>query len=82
MEIQSIDLQGKLIDWFLYGAVFYWKVFPEAYPKPDRASEAEVFVKMVNVFWSLTIFAESSVSDVWLGSEYAFVFPNKLQFLI
>ena len=66
----------------MYGVIFYWKVFPEAYPKPGRASRAENFVKMVNDFWSLAIFAESYVSDVWVGSEYAFVFLNKLQILI
>ena len=81
-EIQSIDLKFRSIDWFLYGVIFYWKVFPEAYTKPSRASRAENFVKMVNDFRSLAIFTESYVSDVWVGSEYASVFLNKLQILI
>ena len=31
----------------------------------------EAFVKIVNDFQSLTIFAKSSILNVWQGSEYA-----------
>ena len=43
---------------------FYREVFPEVYPKPNWASAAEIFVKIINAFWSLVIMAETSVSDV------------------
>ena len=30
----------------------------------------DLFAKIVNGFNQLTVFIESSISDVWLGSEY------------
>ena len=75
MKILSINLQNGWTHWFLYGTIFYCKAFSEAYPEPVRASRTDIFVKIVNGFPSLAIFAESSVSVVWLV-------PNRLQFLI
>ena len=41
----------------------------------------ELYLKIVNVFQPLTIFANSSILDVWQGSEYVsvqfYVFLNK-----
>ena len=35
-----------------------------------QTSKIELFSKIVNSFYSLTIFAKSSILDVWKGSEY------------
>ena len=64
---------------------------PEAYSESSRASDMELFVKIVNNSRLLTTFAESSFLEVWLGSGYTgffvhpwwdgapgFAFPNKL----
>ena len=45
----------------------------EAYLKPCQESKMKAFLKIVNVFQSLTIFAKSSILDVWQGSEYVSV---------
>ena len=45
----------------------------EAYSEPFKASKMKLFVKIVNDFQSLTIFAKSSILDVWQGYEYASV---------
>ena len=42
----------------------------EAYSEPCKHLRWS-FVKKVNDFQSLTIFAKSSILNVWLGSEYA-----------
>ena len=41
------------------------------YSEPCQISEMELFAKIVHGFQSLFIFAKSSISDVWHGSEYA-----------
>ena len=43
----------------------------EGYSEPCQTSKMDVFAKIVNGFSSLTIFAESSVLDVWQESEFA-----------
>ena len=43
----------------------------EAYQEPSQAPKMELFAKIVNDFHSLTIFAKSYISDIWLGSECA-----------
>ena len=41
------------------------------YSEPSETSKMKPFAKMVNSWKLLTIFAKSSISDVWVGSEYA-----------
>ena len=43
----------------------------EDYSEPSRTSEIKHVAKIVNGFQPLTIFAECSILDVRLGSEYA-----------
>ena len=43
----------------------------KAYLKPCQTSEIKLFAKIVNGFHPLTIFAKSSIFDVWESSEYA-----------
>ena len=47
----------------------------EAYSKSCETSKMEPFLKIVNGFYLLTIFAKPSILGVWQGSEYA---PTKL----
>ena len=49
----------------------------ETYSESSRASDTELFAKMVNGSRPLTTFAESLFLDVWLGFGYAgfFVHP-------
>ena len=49
----------------------------EAYLEPSQASKMELFVKIVNGFEPLAIFAKSPILDVLLGSETAFDFEPK-----
>ena len=44
---------------------------PEAYSEPCQTSKMELFVKMINGWKPLTIFAKSSISDYCQCSEYA-----------
>ena len=43
------------------------------YSEPYQKSKMVRFAKIVNGLKLLTIFAKSSILDVWLGSEYIFV---------
>ena len=43
----------------------------EAYSEPSQTSKLEVFAKIVNGFSFLTIFAKSSIVDIWKDSEFA-----------
>ena len=43
---------------------------PKPYSEPCQTPKIECFVQIVNSFQSLTIFAKSSILDIWLGSEY------------
>ena len=43
------------------------------YLEPSQTSKMDLFAKIVNVFQPLTIFAESFILDVRLGSAYASV---------
>ena len=42
------------------------------YSEPCQTSKMELFLKIINGRKPLTIFAKSSILDVWLGSERAF----------
>ena len=44
---------------------------PEAHSIPRQTSKMELFSKIFNSWNSLTIFAKSSILDVWLVFEYA-----------
>ena len=57
------DVQTDLHDWKLYSKV---------YSEPSQVSEMKLFEKIVNSWKPLTIFSESSILCVWLGSAYAF----------
>ena len=43
----------------------------EGYSKPNQTSKMYLMAKTFNGFLPLTIFAKSSILDVWLGSECA-----------
>ena len=45
----------------------------ETYLEPFQTSKTNFFVKIVNQFQSLTIFAKSPILKVWQGSEYTSV---------
>ena len=42
---------------------------PEVYPEPSQTSKMEILVKIVNGFPPFTIFAKSSILDLFLSSE-------------
>ena len=48
--------------------------FSEAYSEPRQTSKIEHFAKIVYGFEPLTFLSESSILDVWLGSECASAF--------
>ena len=50
-----------------------------AYSEPYQTSKMELFAKIVNDFQPLTIFAKSSVVDVWQGSLAIFTGSNWFQ---
>ena len=58
----------------------------EAYSEPCQTSKMEVFTKIVNGFSFLTIFAKSSILDVWQDSEFAskasYDFAEKASYLM
>ena len=55
----------------LYGSeiIYLW----ETYSKPCETDEMELFTKTIKSFQLLTIFAESTILDIWQDSEYASV---------
>ena len=55
----------------------------EVYSKHSQISNMMLFMKIVNSWKPLTIFAKSSIVDVWLGSEYTSavqIIRNKIKF--
>ena len=44
--------------------------------EPIRASKMELFVKIANGFQLFTIFARSSILDIWQVSKYALLISN------
>ena len=46
---------------------------PEAYSELSRISKMDLFMKIIHGWEPFTIFAKTSILDVWLGSEYATV---------
>ena len=56
----------------------------EAYSEPSWTSKMALFAKIFNSWKSLTIYAKSSILDVWLSSEYASAsfFPKILHILL
>ena len=42
----------------------------EVYSEPSQISKTEYFLKIINDWKPLTIFAKSIVLDVWLSSKY------------
>ena len=46
---------------------------PEAYSEPCQKFKMERFVKIVNHFQPLTIFAKRFILDMWGGCEYSYV---------
>ena len=58
-----------------------WKLLdPEVFFEPCQTSKMECFVKIVNVFLSLSIFTKHYMIDVWQASEYAsgFIWNKKI----
>ena len=65
--------------WFYLVGCYLWysnsfknetSVTLEAYSELCQTSKMEVFTKIVNGFSFLTIFAKSSISDLWQNSEF------------
>lgn len=54
----------------LFCNILTWRI-AEAYLEPRQTSGMELFVKLVSSFQSSTIFAKSSVLDIWLSFECA-----------
>ena len=44
--------------------------FSEAYTEASRTSKMECFTKLGNCWKPLIVYAKTSTSDVWQGSEY------------
>ena len=44
--------------------------YTEVHSEPCQTSKMELFVKIINGFYPLTIFTKSSISGVWQSSEY------------
>ena len=64
--------------------IFFWNIFLNrgvfrTQKSILRWKPTQHFVKIVNQFQPLIIFAKSSMLDVWLGSEYATVICHFLQ---
>ena len=51
--------------------VLIWSHWLETYPEPFETSKMECFAKIVNEFYTLTVFTKRSILDIWQGSEYA-----------
>ena len=47
------------------------------YSETRQTSKIEIFVEIVNIFETLTIFAKVSILDVWQGSEHV---PENIHF--
>ena len=57
----------------LFGDILvkFLNLITQVYSEPYQRSNMELLVKIANSFLPLTIFARSSILDVWQGSEYA-----------
>ena len=55
--------------------------FSEAYSEPSQTSKIEHFAKVIYGFEPLTFLAESSILDVWLGSECVSAFGINMNML-
>ena len=62
-------MKNVCIFWDFLMQIFQYSI--EAYPEPSKTSKMELFVKIVNDFYPLTIFAKSFILDIWLGSVCA-----------
>ena len=67
-HIQTNNWHYNLI--FLFLTLSKWLPIAEAYAEPCKTSKMEFSAKIVNGIQPLTIFAKSSVLEVWQGSEY------------
>ena len=68
-------LPSRMFSWECSGQYFCGtssaaKKSKETYSGPSRTSKMDLFVKIVNSFQLVTIFAKSSILDVQLGFEY------------
>ena len=50
----------------------------KAYSQPGRTSSSELFAKIINRFYPLTIFAKGLILDVRVGSEYVSILYNHI----
>ena len=62
-------LKDLSIFWDFLMQIFQYST--EAYPEPSQTSKMELFAKIVNGFYPLTIFGKSFILDIWLGSVCA-----------
>ena len=47
-------------------------ILRQAYLEPDQIRKTVLFSEIAKFVWTFTIFANSSISDAWQGSEYTF----------
>ena len=66
-----------LISHLLRAIIQCWSQGP--YSEPFQTSKTENFVKVVYDFWPLTLFEKCLILDVWQGSKYASVSPNRVK---
>ena len=55
--------------WLLYATNYDFLYMAEAYSEPCQTSKTELFAEIVNAERPLVVFAESSILDIWHGSE-------------
>ena len=68
----------KLTSIIFLGNILYWDFGAKRGP----AWSKNEFFRYYRISFDGKCFVESSVLDVWLGSEYTSVFPSKLHILI
>ena len=66
------------LNWFKYEASLTLDARSEAYSEPFQTSKIQVFTNIVIGFSLLTIFAKSSILDVWQDSEFTSETSNNL----
>ena len=63
--------QGKTICMCIAGITKNWFEWLRGVLEPYQTSKTELFVKIVNSWKPLTVFAKRFILDIWRSSEYA-----------
>ena len=72
-SVPLVPLAAQVENTWIFLKCLHEKTQPisKAYSVHRQISQMEFYARIVNGFQPLTIFAKSSIEDVWLGSEYA-----------